>query len=96
MRDKADAFGAQYVDLKQVAFVPEILRHVPARLAHKYQVLPLRLIAHTNCLKLALSDPSALDSIDHLHQELPYHLEICVADAHQLRTFINKLYPSPT
>jgi len=94
MSEMADAFGAEFVDLEEYSFPPELLAKIPAPIAHSYRVLPLR--THPNhCLRIAISDPSDLDALDDLHQLLGCVLEITVADAHQLRQFINKLYPPP-
>jgi len=95
MSEMSDAFGAEFVNLEKVAFVPELLRLMPARLAHQHQALPIRYFANVKCLRIAVSDPSDLVTLDSLHQTLGYEMEICVADAHQLRQFINKLYPPP-
>ena len=64
-------------------------------IARSYQVLPLDFIPQQPqaLLKIALSDPSDFDAIIDLSQLLRHDLMVCVADAHQLRTFINKLYP---
>ncbi len=92
---KAAQFGAEFIDLEQYSFPPELLARIPAVLARSYQVLPLDFIPQQPhaMLKIALSDPSDLDALDDLCTLLRYDLMICVADAHQLRQFINKLYP---
>jgi hypothetical protein len=67
-------------------------------IARAYQVLPLDFIPQQPhaLLKIAISDPSDLDALDDLVGLLRCDLMICVADAHQLRTYITKLYPSAT
>ncbi len=92
--EKAAQFGAVFIDLEKVTFTPEILRHIPAALARKHQALPFRYLSHAKTLSIVINDPSDLDSIEELHRGLPYdQLEVSVANAQQLRTFIEKLYP---
>lgn len=97
MSDMADAFGAEFVNLENYSFPPELLAKIPAILAHTYQVVPLCAFPN-HCLRIAISDPSDLDDLDYLHQALRgdsehFELEIVVADAAQLREFVDKLYP---
>ncbi len=92
MSDLADAFGAEFIDLEKHSFPPELLAKIPAILAHTYQVVPL-CVFPDHCLRIVISDPSDLDALDDLHGALRCELEVCVADAAQLREFINKLYP---
>ena len=99
MSDMADDFGAAFVNLEEYSFPPELLAKVPAILAHTYQVVPL-CVHPDHCLSIAISDPSDLDDLDYLHQALRgdyeyFELQIAVADAAQLREFVNKLYPRP-
>ncbi len=94
---KAAQFGAEFIDLEQFSFPPELLARIPAVIARSYQVLPLDFIPqHPHALlKIAVSDPSDLDALDDLVGLLRCDLMICIVDAQQLRTFINKLYPPP-
>ena len=90
MNPRAAHFGADEVDLRQVAFTPELLACVPAASARRYRILPVS----SSCekLRLALADPSDLDAIDSLHHLLHRHLELCVAEESQLNEFIERLY----
>jgi hypothetical protein len=90
MNPRAAHFGAEEVDLRKVAFTPELLARVPAGLARRYRVLPVS--TSRDGLRLALADPSNLDVIDSLHYLLHCDLELCVAEASQLDEFIERLY----
>ena len=43
-------------------------------------------------LKVAMADPSDLESIDLLHSSMQRDIELCVADERQLDEFIDQLY----
>ena len=65
MNPRAAHFGAEELDLKNVAFTPELLACVPAESARRYRVLPVS--NSVGVLRLALADPSDLEAIDSLH-----------------------------
>ncbi len=89
MNPRAAHFGAEEVDLRQVAFTPEPLACVPAACARRYRVLPIS--SSRDRLRLALADPSDLDAIDSLHHLLHRDLELCVAEESQMAEFIERL-----
>jgi len=91
MSEMFDASGHEFVHLEHVTFTPELLHQIPAHLAHKHQVLPIGIYPHG--LSIVISVPCKLDSLDSLCTELSRELEIRIADAQQLRTYISKLYP---
>ena len=90
MNPRAAHFGAEEVDLRQVSFTPELLARVPAEAARRFRVLPV--FSSRDKLKLALADPSDLDTIDTIQKLLQRDLELCVAEANQLNDFIDRLY----
>ncbi len=86
----AAQFGADFVDLRQVRFTPEILPCLPADLARIHRAMPISFSG--NRLVIAMSDPSDLKALDCLHSALGKELEIRVADQSQLDTFIRQFY----
>ena len=92
MNPRAMYFGAEEVDLGKVAFTPELLACVPAECARRYRVVPV--FSSPGKLRVALADPSDLDTIDSLTQLLRCEVELCVAEVSQLDEFIERLYPS--
>jgi type IV pilus assembly protein PilB len=90
MNPRASHFGAEEVDLRNVTFTPDLLACVPAELARRYLVMPIRSLPQK--LVLALADPSDLGAIDSLHRILARDLELCVAEDNQLCEFINQFY----
>jgi MSHA biogenesis protein MshE len=90
MNPRAEHFGADEIDLSQVAFTPELLGCVPAEYARHYRVLPV--FSSPDKLRLALADPSDLDAVDSLNHLLRRDIELCVAEESQLNEFIDRLY----
>jgi len=90
MNPRAAHYGADEVDLRKVAFTPELLACVPPEAARRYRVLPI--FSSPGKLRLALADPSDLDAIDSLCHLLHRDLELCVAESGQLDEFIGRLY----
>jgi hypothetical protein len=90
MNPRAEHFGADEVDLRDVSVTPELLACVPAESARRYRVLPV--FSSPDKLRVALADPSDLDAIDSLQHLLRRDLELCVAEESQLNEFIERLY----
>ncbi len=90
MNPWAEHFGAEEIDLTDVSFTPELLACLPVEAVRHYRVLPV--FSSSTKLRLALADPSDLDTIDSLHHLLRRDLELCVAEAGQLDEFIERLY----
>jgi hypothetical protein len=90
MNPRAAHFGADEVDLRGVSFTPELLACVPVETVRRYRVLPV--FSSPSKLRLALADPSDLDTIDSLAHLLRRDLELCVAEAGELDAFIERLY----
>jgi type IV pilus assembly protein PilB len=90
MNPRAAHFGAEEIDLERVPFTAELLACVPAELARRHRVLPIR--KSRDSLFLAVADPSDLDAIDSLHNLLRCDMELCVAEPRQLDEFVKRLY----
>jgi len=92
MNPRASHFGAEEVDLRKVAFTPELLARVPPDCARRFRLLPI--FSSPDKLRLAVADPSDLHAIDSVQHMLHSDLELCVAEAGQLDEFIDRLYGS--
>ena len=91
MNPRAEHFGAEEVNLREVAFTPELLASVPAELARRYRVLPVGVSRQH--LRIAIADPSDLEAIDTLHSVLQRDVELVIAEESQMEEFIPRLYP---
>jgi type IV pilus assembly protein PilB len=90
MNPRAVHFGAMEIDLRHVAFTPELLASIPAEFARRYRVLPINISPHE--FLVALADPSDLEAIDSLHKLVQRDVALCVAYGSQLDEFIGRLY----
>jgi type IV pilus assembly protein PilB len=92
MNPRAEHFGADEINLRNVRFTPELLACISAGLARKYRVLPVSNPGQQ--LRIAVAEPSDIDAIDSLYHFLKGDFEMCVAEASQLGEFIERLYGS--
>jgi hypothetical protein len=91
MNPRAEHFGAEEVNLRNVVFTPELLACVPAELVLRHRVLPVG--ASHRHLRIAIADPSDLDAIDALASVVQRDVELVVAEETQIEEFIARLYP---
>src|SRR5688500_16495222 len=80
------------VDLERVKLDPKILKLVPAEIAIKHQVLPLRRVGRT--LTVAMSNPTDLGVLDDLKFVTRLDIEPVIAGDFSLRKIIEKEYES--
>ena len=90
MNARAAHFGAEEIDLRDIAFNRELLALIPAEFARRHLVLAV--LDSPDRILVAMADPSDLAAIDELHARLQRAVEICVADKSQLHEFIGRLY----
>jgi type IV pilus assembly protein PilB len=87
---KAAQFGAEVVDLAELRIPDDVLAAVPRHIAKKYKVVPVAL--NPGGIRLAVADPSDLDTIDSLHHILKQEVEVCVATDEALEAAIGRYY----
>ena len=91
MNPRAEHFGAEEVDLRRIAFTPELLASVPAEVVRRHRVLPVG--ASRRHLRIAIADPSDLGAIEAVHTVVQRDVELIVAEESQIEEFITRLYP---
>jgi type IV pilus assembly protein PilB len=79
------------VDLERVTVDPRIIKLVPAELAHKHTVLPLRRVGRT--LTLAMANPIDVAAIDALKFASRHEIEPVVVGEYTLKAHLQKYYP---
>jgi type IV pilus assembly protein PilB len=79
------------VDLERVTVDPKIIKLVPADLAHKHLVLPLRRVGRT--LTLAMANPIDVGAIDALKFASRHEIEPVVVGEYTLKAHLLKYYP---
>jgi len=89
-RKRAELAGAAFIDLANVNFTARLLRCIPAELIRRHRVLPVT--EADNQITIAVSDPADLDLVEQLQLSCRRDIEVCVADASQLDSFIERLY----
>ena len=79
------------VDLERVNVDPKIIKLVPADLAHKHLVLPLRRVGRT--LTLAMANPIDVAAIDALKFASRHEIEPVVVGEYTLKNHLLRYYP---
>ncbi len=90
MEALAEEHGLPCVDLKQVTIPPSVVEKVPESVARENTVLPLE--EEDDALRVILSDPLDLDTIDKLRFILNRRIEIALAPKDSLVEAINRHY----
>ncbi|MBI2947102.1 MAG: Flp pilus assembly complex ATPase component TadA [Verrucomicrobia bacterium] len=89
-RAKAAHSGAEFVNLGEMRLTDEVIKAIPRHIAKRFNVVPV--YKDEASLKVALSDPSDLDTIDGLQHALNTHVEILVASAEDIESAIAQYY----
>ena len=87
---KAAQFGAEVVDLADMRIADEVIAAVPRNIAKKYKVMPVSL--SSGSIRVAVADPSDLDTLDSLRIILKQDIEFCVATDEALDAALGKYY----
>jgi type IV pilus assembly protein PilB len=86
----AKQYRVPAVALDRVEVDLKVLRTVPADVAHKHLVLPLRRVGRT--LKVAMANPTDLGAIDDLKFVTKMNIEAVVAGEYTLRKHLERYY----
>ncbi len=92
VRTLARQYRVPAVDLERVKLDPKLLKVVPAEIAIKHQVLPLRRVGRT--LTVAMANPTDLGVIDDLKFITRFDIEPVIAGEVTLRKTIEREYDS--
>ena len=84
----AHQFGLPYIDLDRHPISQSTLNLIPEEIVQKYNVLPIS--KENGKLKLIISDPLDLDTLDILRFRLNSELECCIASPTKIHAFINR------
>ena len=87
---KAMHFGAELVDLNEMALSDDVISSVPQDVVDKYKVVPV--YAEPGEITVAMSDPSDIDTIDNLQHVLGADIKVCVATEEAIDEAINRYY----
>ncbi|PKM83472.1 MAG: type II secretion system protein GspE [Firmicutes bacterium HGW-Firmicutes-13] len=81
-------FGAKHIDLYEYNIDPEAVKVIPADLAHKYNVIPIK--KEKRKLTLAMSDPSNIIAIDDLAMVTGFEIEPVLASENAISRVIDQ------
>jgi type IV pilus assembly protein PilB len=84
----AHQFGLEYIDLDKHSIPQSTLNLIPEETIQKYGVLPLS--KENGRLKLIISDPLDLDTLDILRFRLNSEIDTCIASPTKIRAFIDR------
>jgi len=88
----ASQYDMEYYDLDRNIGVPTEIHLIPEELIKRHLVLPLT--REDNRLKVVITDPLDLETLDMLRFRLNCELETCLASRTQMREFINRFVRS--
>jgi type IV pilus assembly protein PilB len=90
----AKQFGLKYVNLNRINIPPDAMKLVPEDTLRKHNVLPLGM--NNGRLKLVISDPSDLDTMDAIRFRLNTELDCYLASPSKIRSFIQDALETAT
>jgi type IV pilus assembly protein PilB len=88
----ANQYDMEYVDLERQVVVPGLLHEVPEDIIRKHLILPIS--KEGNRLKVIITDPLDLDTMDMLRFRLNCDIECALASKTRLRGFIDRFIGS--
>ena len=84
----ANQFNMEYIDLDTNVVVPQEQYLLPEKIIQDHQVLPL--VKEGNRLKIIITDPLDLDTLDMLQFRLNMELQPCLASKSKVRAYIDR------
>jgi type IV pilus assembly protein PilB len=81
---------APYVHLSEIEIPPEVVSRVPAKLATRYALMPVRTV--NGALQVAVSDPMDIHLVDNLRMILRSEIDVAVASTKEIQQAIRKYY----
>ena len=85
-RKIAEQFGLEYIDLDEQEIPQSARKLIPEELMRKHLILPLEM--NNGRLKLIISDPLDLDTLDLLRFRLNAELDCCYANPSKIKSYI--------
>jgi type IV pilus assembly protein PilB len=87
---KAGYFNAEFVTLSDLRIADEVIAAVPRHVAKRYRAIPISLVG--NSVRIAVADPSDLDTLDSLQRTISFDPEWCIATDEEIDAALNKYY----
>jgi type IV pilus assembly protein PilB len=82
--------GVEFVKVSDLKLGDDVIKAVPRHIAKRYNVIPIQ--KDENGIKVAIADPSDLDTIDSLQHSLGLQVEMAVASPDDIETALGRYY----
>jgi type IV pilus assembly protein PilB len=82
--------GVEFVKLSDLKLGDDVIKAVPRHVAKRYNVVPI--LKDENGIKVAIADPSDLDTIDSLTHTLGMQVEMAVASPDDIEAALGRYY----
>ena len=82
----AKQFGLEYVNLDKITISPDTMKMIPEEIVKRHNILPLG--KNNGKLRVLISDPSDLETMDVIRFRLNTEPECCLGNPTKIRTFI--------
>jgi len=90
----AKQFGAEYINMDHLSIPPETIKLIPVDLIKRHNILPLEM--NNGKLKLIISDPLDLDTLDTIRFRINAELDYCLASPSKIRSYIADTFDKTT
>lgn len=88
----AQQYGLETLDLNGYQIPDDVIAMVPPEVARQYRVIPV--MFHDEILTIAMSDPTAMDTLDSLRYVLNRDVEAVISPKDQIQKIIDQHYGS--
>jgi len=86
----AKQFGMEYVNLDKITIPPEAMKLIPEEIVKRHNILPLGM--DNGRLRVLISDPTDLETMDAIRFRLNTEPDCCVGNPTKIRTFIQESF----
>ncbi len=87
---KAAHFAVEFIKLSDMRIEDDVISSIPRHIAKRYRAVPVS--KYGSSIRIAVADPSDLDTLDSLQRSISGDPEWCVATDEDLEAALNKYY----
>src|SRR5690349_16199099 len=87
---KSTYFNAELVSLSDLKLPDDVIAALPRHIAKRYRAVPVS--KHGSTVRIAVIDPSDLDTLDALQRSVQGETEWCIAAEDEIEAALNKYY----
>ncbi len=90
LQAKASYFNMEFVSLADLRLADDVISAVPRHIAKRYRAVPVS--KYGSAVRIAVTDPSDLDTLDALQRAVAGETEWCIASDEEIEAVLNKYY----